>query len=146
VLEKEVYLEKKNSLIKEEKAVGERLRQLEQDGKRILAQVEKFLELVNSAYESYKLATAEERRELVGMITSNLTVEGKNLIVKLNYPFELVVDRLTVIDGGPQRDVTRTLSALLSQLCDHFRNNELAVPKTSASNLLSRGVSLTRAA
>lgn len=120
VLDKNLYLEKKNGLVKEEGAVRERLRRLEQGGEKMLAQVEKFLELVNSAYESYKLATAEERRELVRMITSNLEVEGKNLIVKLNYPFEIVVDRMKVMVGGPQRDVARTLSALLSQLCEYF--------------------------
>lgn len=145
VLDREVYLEKKNGLLKEEMAVGERLQRLEQDGERILAQVEKFLELVNSAYESYKLATVEERRDLVRMLTSNLEVERKNLIVKLNYPFEIVVDRLKVIDGGPQRDVTRTLSALLSQLCDYFCKNELML-EASADNLMNSGVGLARAA
>lgn len=145
VLDKEAYLEKKNGLIKEERAVGERLQRLERNGDKILAQVEKFLELVNCAYESYKLAKADEKRDLVEMLTSNLEVEGKNLIVKLNYPFEIVVDRLKVIDGGPQRDTNRTLSALLSKLCVHFLNNDSAVPKLSASDLLSKGVGLARA-
>lgn len=146
MLEKDVYLEKKNSLIKEENAVRERLQQLEQNGEKILAQVEKFLELVNNAYESYKLATTEERRELVKMVTSNLEAEGKTLMVKLNYPFELVVNRLKVIDGGPQRDTTRTLSALLSQLCVYFRNNELVMKMASADSFESVGVNLMQAA
>lgn len=148
VLEKEIYLEKKNALITEESAVGERLRRLEQGGEAIYSQVEKFLELVSSAYESYKLATEEERRELVEMITSNLEVEGKILTAKLNYPFKLVVERVKVIDGGPQRDAARTLSALLSQLCTYFRDRSIQTegvsPIRERSGMLRSG-SLRRA-
>ncbi|MDQ3802264.1 MAG: recombinase family protein [Acidobacteriota bacterium] len=125
VLDRDIYLEKKNALITEERVEGERLQRLEHGAEKILERVEQFLELVNRAHLSYKLANEEEKRELVQAVTSNLAVEGKSLIVKLNYPFQLVAERQKFSGGGANRRVTRTLSALLSQLADYFQRGKV---------------------
>jgi site-specific DNA recombinase len=125
VLDKDIYMAKKNSLVIEERAAKAQLENLDAGKQKVLQRVEGFLELINNAYLSYKLANPEERRELIKIVTSNLTVEEKKVIVKLNYPFEIVANRQKLTDGSPQRASPRTLSSLLSQLCKYFEEHEL---------------------
>ncbi len=82
----------------------------------VFVKTRKILEQANRAYSSYKEAITEEKREMVQILTSNLWVEGKTVIFKLNYPFELIVNRSICADGGPLRDVPRMDVANLSQL------------------------------
>jgi hypothetical protein len=79
------------------------------------------------------LATPEEKRDLVKVVTSNFTVKGKAVSIKLHFPFQVVVDRLGAPSGGPQRDIPRTLSAIFSQLCDYFKENELVTEPAKAA-------------
>lgn len=124
MIEKEIYLEKKNSLIMEEKAVQEQLANAEQGSEKILERIEDFLELANKAYLSYKMANGTERRELVQAVISNFTVEGKSLIYKLHYPFRAIVERQKFTGGGAEREAARIIPALLSQLEDYFANHQ----------------------
>jgi site-specific DNA recombinase len=131
LLDKDTYLEKKNRLIVEEKVIKGRLESLDEGEKQVLRRVEAFLELVNNAYSSYKLASPEEKRELVKIVTSNLSIEEKTVSIKLNYPFQIVADRQKITCGSPHRGVHRTLSLILSQLRDYFKDHEL-FPETNA--------------
>lgn len=125
VIEKEIYLHKKNSLIVEEQEIRETLQRVDDGEKKILRQIEEFLELVNNAYLSWKAATPEEKREIVKTVTSNLVVQEKTVIVKLHYPFQIVLDRQKTLDGSPHRAVPRTLFALISQLHSYFEQNQV---------------------
>lgn len=125
VLDKETYLGKKNAIVMEEQTVKEKLNDLETDEQHVLKRVEGFLELVNNAYLSYKLATSEEKREMVKIVTSNSEVEGKTLIPKLHYPFQAVLEREKIACGSAQRASPRILSSLLSQLYSYFEKNEI---------------------
>jgi len=126
VLDKEIYLEKKNSLVIEEKDIRERLAKLDEGGREVLRRVERFVELLNNAYLSYKLANPEERRDFIRAVISNIEVEGKTFSIKLNYPFQIVANRQKSLNGSPQRISYRTISAILSQLVVYFNNHELS--------------------
>jgi DNA invertase Pin-like site-specific DNA recombinase len=127
VLDQEMYVHKKNSLLLEEQTVMERLENLGSEGN-IRERVEGFLELANKAHLSYQSGIFEERRELVKTVTSNFVRKGKFVIPKLHYPFELVAERHKSFDGGPRRDVARTLSPLLSALYDYVAKDPGAMP------------------
>lgn len=135
LIEKELYLEKKNALVLEEQATKEQLSHADKDEQKVMSRVEAFLELVNNAYLSYKMADAEEKREMVQIVTSNFSVKDKTLLVKLNSPFQIILDRLSVTDGGPQRDIPRTVSAILSQLFEYFKKYELSLPTRKSAYL-----------
>jgi site-specific DNA recombinase len=124
VLDKETYLTKKNELVLEEKAAGERLERLEKIEHEVLRKVENFLELINSAYRSYKLANREERRELAKTVTSNIVVSGKKVSIKPNYPFRVVLEHRKMTDGRPKRDGGRTLLAILRLLKGYFKDHQ----------------------
>lgn len=118
--DRETYLDKKNYYVVEERTIVGKLEKAKSGEDEVLKEVENILELVNDAYLSYKTADREDRRVLIETISSNLQVEDKSLIVKLNYPFQLIADRLKTEDGAPPQDTARTISTLLNQLHEHF--------------------------
>jgi site-specific DNA recombinase len=123
VVDKETYIEKKNRLIVDEQAFKERLARIGSDDSSV-QQVEEILELANNAYLSYKMGIAAEKREMVESVTSNLSVKDKIVSIKLNFPFQLIANRYSGLNGGPQRDTARTLSALVRQLFKYFASRK----------------------
>lgn len=117
-VEQELFIGKKNHLVVEENRLKEDLKRLENDadGGEAFAEVREILGQANRAYCSYESALAEEKREMVEICASNFSATGKTVSIKLNYPFELIVNRSSAPNGGPLRDVPRTDSASLSQL------------------------------
>lgn len=125
VFDKVTYQEKKNFLLMEEREIKEKMENLDKGEERILEKIEKFLELANNAYLSYKLGNPYQRRDLVKIITSNLSVEAKNVLIEPNYPFKIIENRPKITNGGPQRAVPRTFLGLLSQLYKYFSVNDI---------------------
>lgn len=120
-IDNELFVQKKNALIGAELELKEKLAKVETIEPEALRKTEKFLELANSAYLSYKTASFQNKRDLVKNLTSNFLVSGKSVLIKLNLPFEMVVNWKGVLDGGPQRDGSRTFEVLLEKLIVHFR-------------------------
>jgi DNA invertase Pin-like site-specific DNA recombinase len=116
-LEHELFVTKKNDLVVEENRLKEGLNKLENNEEvDALAEVRKILEQANQAYLSYKSAIELEKREMVEICTSNFWTMGKTVVIKLNYPFQLIVNRHHGTNGGPLRDTPRTDSSSLSRL------------------------------
>jgi site-specific DNA recombinase len=134
MVEKDIYLTKKNALVMEENAAKRLLENLDAGAHAVLCKVEEIVELVNNAYLSYKIASLDERREIVEIITSNLIVKDKRLIVKLKTPFEMISAHRELSDGSPQRDTGRTVLSLLSQLKKYFEDH----PEEQESELVSK--------
>ena len=124
VFDKETYAQKKSDLVFEEKEIRIRLDEIRNDPEQSFRRLEEFLELANSAYQSYKQAISTEKRELVKVLTSNIIANGKSVSIKLNLPFQIVYEREVVGNGGAYGVTSRTLSALVSQLVDYFCKNE----------------------
>lgn len=129
VIEKEDYLTKKNMLVMEENAAKRLMENLDEGAQTVLSKVEGIIELVNNAYLSYEMALPDEKREIVEILTSNLVVREKKLIVKLKTPFEMISTSRELAGGSPQRATDRTLFALLSQLQSYFVLNDFQMPE-----------------
>ena len=124
VLDRETYIEKKNQLVSEEQTLSHRIANLGAETAGIFSEVEQILELANNAYLSYEMASADEKRKLIKSVTSNLAIKQKTVLYKLNYPFQLIVNRYHVAYGRPHRDTPRNLSRLVSQLVEYFRSRK----------------------
>src|SRR5262245_51282914 len=74
-------------------------------------------------YKWYKNTLPEEKRDLLKVLTSNRYVEGKNVVVKLNLPFNEVANRFQDENGAPQWDIPRTWDRLFEKLVEYFKNN-----------------------
>lgn len=109
VFDRETYLDKKNALVFEEQTIEEQIANCKVNNDEAVECFDEFLELVNSAYLSYKEGKAEHRRDLVKTITSELSSERKILIIKLQKPFQMVTERQSFTAGSPYREASRTL-------------------------------------
>jgi site-specific DNA recombinase len=117
VLEQELFVEKKNSLVLEEQRLKEELNKIKGSNEGVALELTReILERANRAYSSYKDALAPEKREMVEILTSNACAKAKNVLFKLNYPFEIIVNRSKTTHGGAYRDASRTDYAKLSEI------------------------------
>ena len=117
-IERELFIQKKNSLIIEKQRLKEELAELETGKDDAMEKTKKILEQANQAYISYKQAIEQEKREMVKIVTLNFFVAGKNVTIKLHYPFELIANRHKSTNGGAQRDVPRTEMAQLKEIIE----------------------------
>jgi DNA invertase Pin-like site-specific DNA recombinase len=120
-IDQELFVQKKNALIGAELELKDKLAKVETIEPEALRKTERFLELANSAYLSYKMASFRNKRDLIKTLTSNFLINGKSVLIKLNLPFEMVVNWKGVLNGGPQRDSPRTFQTLLSELVEYFK-------------------------
>jgi DNA invertase Pin-like site-specific DNA recombinase len=120
ILEKRLFDERKNALLLEEKEANDQIADLERNGARGIARLEKFLELVKNASILYETANSLEKRDLVRELTSNLEVSGKNVVLVPKLFVQLITERSKASNGSPSRGVHRTWRRILEQLLEHF--------------------------
>ncbi|MBS1619283.1 MAG: recombinase family protein [Bacteroidetes bacterium] len=120
-LEKEIFTRKKATILMEiaEKEVSER--KMSGDKAGIFLKVRKFLELAKSLISSFETGILEEKRELVEIVTSNLSVQGKKLMIVMKSPFSDLLKRYEFCLGAPKQNRNRTCQIVLE-----FPNNSLA--------------------
>lgn len=102
-LDRETFEKRKGSLLFERRGIEEKLQNNSDPGER-REKVEKILELAFTALLSHERATDEEKREQLEMLTSNRTVEGKNVVVELSFPFSLFAYGEDFQSGAPDRN------------------------------------------
>lgn len=75
----------------------------------------KFLELVNSLYATYKIATKSEKREIVKLATSNRMVSGKNVLIEPSNWLQVAQDALGVLLCADDRSTPRSSPDMLDE-------------------------------
>lgn len=73
-----------------------------------LSNLLKFFELVKSLAALYKIAKQHEKRELIEIAFSNLTVHAKSLDIEPSIPLRMLRNVVGVSNGGPYKDTFRT--------------------------------------
>lgn len=106
-LDKETFEQRKEKLLIDSRTqqAAERGVSLEKD--KIFRRVRKFLELGKNLKKSYENGILDEQRELIEIVTSNLVVEGKNLMIVMQSPFLELAERYFFSFGAPERDASR---------------------------------------
>lgn len=133
VLDRRLFEDRKAALLLESKAVEEQLAELTNPSHSVPNRLGEFLELTGSAYFQYKQRLPDEGRELLKILTSNRLVHGKNVVVTLKEPFQMIADRSKDTYSPPYRARLRTLDTLLQKLWGWFKQNTPA-----ASELLAK--------
>jgi site-specific DNA recombinase len=100
-LDKETYERRKEKLLFESKTKEAAENELRTEDGKIYIRVRNFLELSMNLIKSYKNGILEERKDLVHIVTSNLTVEGKKLTISMRSPFLEVAERFDLCFGEP---------------------------------------------
>lgn len=115
-LDKAMFEERKKGLLLDQKAIEENIASLSRDEQRGPNRLEKFLELAGNAPLSHELASDEEKREMVNILTSNRCVAGKNVELKPSIPFQEIATRFKNSSCAQERAVPRTWDRLLAIL------------------------------
>ncbi len=123
LIEKDIFVQKKNSLVLAEGEIKERLSRINNNKMEALQKTRQFIKMANSAYSSYREAKFEHRLDMVRTVTQNFFVNGKSVKTKLNLPFELFAKRTSFPYVAPNRETVSNISALLSQVLKYFQGN-----------------------
>ncbi|MBI1783632.1 recombinase family protein, partial [Candidatus Sumerlaeota bacterium] len=115
-LDRDLFEERKTSLLLERKDLEGRLARMDADPVSSAERLAQFLELAGSLSLSYEMANDEEKREIIKIATSNRTAGSKNLSVEPSFPFSELAKRDLALSGSPQRDVPRTWDQLIQKL------------------------------
>ena len=110
LIDKATFEERKASLLHERAALKETLEEFESGTPVLASRVGKFLELVKSLSTNANPANREENCDLVKTASSNLSVDGKTLVVAWDSLFEPIAFRSKSTYGAPHWDTTRTFS------------------------------------
>jgi site-specific DNA recombinase len=127
-IEKEIYEDRKTSLLFEKRAIEDRLIDLRSNKSSIPEEVQKYIELAGDAYSLYKTPITEKKRRLLKTVTSNCSVDQENLDFAYTIPFAQIANREQSNDGRPSKVTHRTLDALIASLATQIR----ALPSLAA--------------
>jgi hypothetical protein len=106
-LDKDTYETRKSNLLVESKTKEATEKGILLGMDKIFARVRKFLELSKDLKKSYEIGILEEQREFLQIVTSNLEVIGRNLIILMKSPFLELAQRHILSSGEPERDGSR---------------------------------------
>jgi DNA invertase Pin-like site-specific DNA recombinase len=106
-LDKSTYSQRKEQLLSELKAKEVAQRDLNAKKELVFRKAKYFLELSESLVNSYKMGFLEEKRRFVEIVTSNLSLEGKKLIISMQSPFFELSKRAEIASGAPNQTTSR---------------------------------------
>jgi DNA invertase Pin-like site-specific DNA recombinase/uncharacterized Zn finger protein (UPF0148 family) len=116
-IERDLFEERKASLLFERQAVTERMKDLSENRTSIPDELQNFIELAHDAYSLYQMALPDKKRRLVQMVTSNFFCREKTLDFAMKEPFQAVASRSVYSNGGPPKAVHGTLDLLIKNIC-----------------------------
>jgi site-specific DNA recombinase len=115
-IDKQTFEQRKTALLEERCVLQNQLTQLKSSVKPLSERLNELLELAGNAYLAYRAAVPEEKRELLKILSSNRTLDGKTLTIMLKLPYRLVAERANVFDGCPRRAQGLDVKSLWDEL------------------------------
>ena len=64
-----------------------------------------LVSITSRAWNIFESSSIERKRQLLGLIASNFTIDGKNLCVELNSPFDVIAELNKTQEWGGRRDL-----------------------------------------
>lgn len=108
VIDKDQFEDKKGQIMIEQQELRNKEGHLESQKEAIFKKAKNFLGLLKDLRKSFNIATNEEKRKILKYITSDLTIQGKNLIITMQSPFNEIANRPDFLLGELKRDTPRT--------------------------------------
>jgi DNA invertase Pin-like site-specific DNA recombinase len=132
-IEKDVFEQRKTALQMERRQLQEQLQKLNDPKASVPDQLQELVELASHAYLAYKHANPFEKPDLVKTLSSNRSLENKELKITLKFPFNLIGNRFVLSDGcptrTPRRDVVQVWDALIDKLLEVLLAVPLGLPR-----------------
>jgi len=126
VIEKKQYNKQREDLFIETQEIKSRLNQLSESKDLIFESIENFLELCKTPINTYASGIQEEKRELLEIVTSNLTVSKRKVSFTMVSPYSELANRDILDECALKRDTRRTL---YSKIVYMDKNTSSIAPK-----------------
>jgi DNA invertase Pin-like site-specific DNA recombinase len=120
-IDREIFEERKGQLLADRLDIEHSKRTLDSSASNVLDRVREIFERANMAPVLYIMAQKDNKRELLRSVTSNLTLDRKNIAIALSSPFDIISKRQKSAYGDPYRGRLRTLEAMLAEVIKHCR-------------------------
>jgi DNA invertase Pin-like site-specific DNA recombinase len=108
LIEKDTFDRRKESLLHAKRRAEEEIATLELRKGQNVNPLAEILELSSGAQQQYISGDKPEKRELLKILSSNLSLDRKNVVVELSNPYCRLANRPTFLSGAPCRDRVRT--------------------------------------
>jgi site-specific DNA recombinase len=120
MLDRGAYEAKRLELLTEERRIKDAIGRVS-TGDEIERTTSDFFEHLKCLSLSLKMATIDEKRDLLKIVTSNIVADGKDIVVELHSPFREVREVNSVLTSPPLRNRPRTLLlSIAKQLYTYF--------------------------
>jgi site-specific DNA recombinase len=133
MIEKDTFEARKYGLLREQRGLFDQVAALSAS-ELPRSKAFKKLELGNASHSGYFSANIDERREIIGQVTSNFVVQGNNPVITLKSPYREIGEWRKSQNGGPYRGNPRSRARQLLDiiLAVDREENSAAVPTKRA--------------
>lgn len=125
-IDREIFDQKKTSLLIEKKGLEEKILNLENGKTDFWRKLEKDLELAKTAYLQYHLADSEQKRQILKSLTSNCSINQKNVDFTWRFPFSVLIEQAKISNGAPLRNKPRTFAKMARKIKDAVLDENIA--------------------
>jgi site-specific DNA recombinase len=125
MIENNIFDARKRALLLEIKELEEAQTKNDKGEDTLPDKIRKIIERANSAYFTYLNGNSDEKRDLLNIVTSNRYIDGKNISINLNIPFNEIANHRYPEYGGPYRSRPRTdMATLLKKLIQRYSEDK----------------------
>ena len=122
-IERDLFLTRKESLLKGCVAMASEIRELERDATAKYRAAEKIFELTASPDNQYKDGDPAEKRRLLDKTTCDRRIDAGNVEISLAPPFRQLSETANSQNGAPHQDIIATANALINIVLSWLENN-----------------------
>lgn len=126
-IEKELFEERKASILFDRQGIQGSITALHANEASIPDLIRGFLERAGSFYSSYQKASIEQKRRMVNIVSSDLSLCEKSIEFAFTKPFAEIAEREKVDRCGPSRRIGRTWKPILDRMVEHFAREPVAI-------------------
>ncbi len=137
LIDKKLFEEKREKIIFEIQDINQRRGKISSEKDNIFKKAKNYIELAKSLRKSYLNGNPEEKRDMLKIITSNFTINQKNLMFTIKSPFVEIANRYNSLQCAPSREIPRIKFANPAIINDYVIDNtkhEAPIPANSQEN------------
>lgn len=113
ILNKDEYKKLKEEVLLELCKIEERKSSIESSNNGVLDKITNLVELCKNPLKIYISAIQEEKREMLEIISSNLTIDRRKTLFTMVYPYHELANRDILSFGDPEQESNRTLNRVI---------------------------------
>lgn len=123
-IDREMFSQKKSALLMEQKDLEEKILDLENGKTDFWKELEKKLELAKTSYFQYHLADSEKKRQILKSLTSNCSINKKNVNFTWRFPFSVLIEQTKFSNGAPLRNTPRTFAKIAGKIKEFILDSD----------------------